>query len=88
METTESGWGSRRRLFHDPTEPRPLWEWFRTDETWLALAQVGATDPRRVAAAARRLGLTPRWSDLKRAYSWADLQLVIAELRQQQEAGR
>ena len=83
-----AGRGSRRRLSHDLTEPRPLWEWFRSYETWLPLAQVGATNPRRVAATARRLGLTPNWVGLRRAYTWADLQMVIAELRQQQEVGR
>jgi hypothetical protein len=89
METTETelGGGSRRRLCPQSTEPRPLWEWFRTD-AWLPLAQVGATDPRRVAATARRLGLAPSWVGLRRAYTWPDLQLVIAELRQQQEVGR
>jgi hypothetical protein len=65
--------------------PQPLWEWFRQAETWLPLAQVGATNPRRVVAIARRLGLTPHWVGLRRAYTWGELELVIAELRRQQE---
>lgn len=76
----------RRRSCTHITEPQPLWEWFRTEETWLPLAQVNGTNPRRVAAAARRLGLPPKYVGLRRAYTWADLELVIAELAQQLEA--
>ncbi len=65
--------------------PQPLRFWLRDETTWLELARSGATNPRRVAAVARRLwpNRPPTGVGLKRAYRWSELKQIAAVLRQE-----
>ena len=67
----------------------PLRHWLRSVETWQALAGAQLTHPRRVAAAARRHGISAHWHGRVRVWSWRELELLVeleAERRASEDA--